>query len=76
MVLVFGVGMYVALDRVYEMDPVSLSLLVSQTVLYAGLLGVTLGLSGRIGFGASVQVYLALTVLAALAHNLRAGGQG
>jgi hypothetical protein len=76
LIMLGGVATYVVLSRVYEVDSLSLGLLVSQAVQYGWLLAVVLGLSGRIGVGATMPVYLALTVLLALARNLHGGGQG
>ncbi|NPV47359.1 MAG: hypothetical protein HPY69_10395 [Armatimonadetes bacterium] len=75
LVIVLGLGTYAALGRIYDMDSLHLVMLVSNAVQYAWLLGVVLGLSGRTGVGYSAQVYLALTVLAALVRNLVGGGE-
>jgi hypothetical protein len=76
LVVLCGVGTFVALSRLYDLDSLAVVLLVSQAVQYAWLLAVVLGMSGRAGVGATMQVYLALTVLLALARNLHGGGQG
>jgi hypothetical protein len=77
-VLVGGLAvvMFVVLGRVYEVDPLPVTMLVSQVVQYAALLGVVLGVTGRPGVGSGATLYLAVTVLAALARNLVAGGGG
>mgnify|MGYP005836066605 CR=1 FL=1 len=75
MVTILGLCTFGALSRIYELDSLYLVMLLSHTLQYAWLMGVVLGLSGRIGVGWSAQAYLALTVLAALARNLAGGGE-
>jgi hypothetical protein len=76
LVVVMGVGAFLALSRVYELDGLYLVMLLSNAVQYAWVLSIVLGMSGRVGVGATPQVYLALTVLAALARNVAGGGEG
>ena len=74
LLIVLGVGSFVGLSRVYELESGAVNLLVSQAVQYGLLLSVMLGLSGRIGFGSVPEIYMSLSVFAALAHNLKGGG--
>lgn len=74
LVVVLGVGSFLGLGRLYEVDRAGLFMLLSQAVQYGLLTSVMLGLSGRIGIGSGPAVYTALCVLGALVHSLRAGG--
>lgn len=75
-VLVAGLGLvtFIGLGAVYEIEPYYLSLLLGNVVQYGLLLSVVIGLSGRIGIGSGMQLYLALTLLLAIARNLSGGG--
>lgn len=74
LVVVLGLSTFLALHRVYELESGAVQMLVSQALQYGLLLAAMLGLSGRIGFGSVPEVYMSLSVLAALAHNLKGGG--
>lgn len=73
-IIVLAIASFVMLGRLYEMDMLHLSQLLGNALTFYLLLVVVLNVSGRIGFGASMQVYLALTLLLALARNLVGGG--
>lgn len=77
MVIVLGLTTYLCLNRLYDVDPTMLALLVGNAVQYTLVSYVVVNLSGRIGVGSSMQVGLAATLLLALARNLLAaqGGQ-
>ena len=69
-----GIVSYLCLGRLYELDPTLLPLLLGNVIQYYLLLRVVLSVSGRVGVGSSLPVYLALTILAAAARSLLAGG--
>jgi hypothetical protein len=74
--LIAGLGLvtYIGLGSVYELESYYLAQLLSQVVQYGLLLSVVMGLSGRIGVGSTMQIYLAITLLLAIARNLSGGG--
>lgn len=76
LVIVLGLVTYLCLHRWYELDPTVLALLIGNAIQYYLIAVVATQLSGRIGVGSSIQVYMSLTILAALARNvLAAHGQ-
>ncbi len=73
LILVLSIGTFFTLRRLYEVDVSYLSLLLAGTVQYYLLIRTALTSSGRMTVGAAPQVYLALAILGAFAHNLLAG---
>ncbi|MEI6501858.1 MAG: hypothetical protein WCP21_12625 [Armatimonadota bacterium] len=74
LILIIGLGLatYLCLHRLYELDPTVLSLLIGNALQYTLVGYVVVNLSGRLGVGSSMQIYLSLTVLLALARNILA----
>jgi len=74
LIMVVGLGLvtFLCLHRMYELDPTVLSLLIGNALQYTLVAYVVVNLSGRLGVGGSMQVYLSLTILLALARNILA----
>lgn len=70
LVLVLGLVTFFALTRLYPIDPMYLSLLISNALQYYLLLLVLVSISGRIGVGSSIELYMAVTLLLACARNI------
>lgn len=76
LVIVLGLVTYLCLQRMYELDPTILALLIGNASQYYVIAVVVSQLSGRIGVGSSIQVMMSVTILLALARNvLAAHGQ-
>ena len=74
LILIIGLGLatYLCLHSLYELDPTVFSLLIGNALQYTLVGYVVVNLSGRLGVGSSMQIYLSLTVLLALARNILA----
>lgn len=74
LVIALGLITFLALDRLYQMEPMDLSALLGNALQYYLLLLIVINVSGRTGVGAVMQVYFAATLLLALARNVIGGG--
>ena len=72
LIVLLGLATYLCLHRMYQLDPTIPPLLIGNALQYALVAYVVVNLSGRLGVGSSMQIYLSLTILLALARNILA----
>jgi len=73
LILGLSVVTFFTLSRFYELDSTYLIVLLAGTIQYYLLVRVALTSSGRMMVGAMPQIYLAVALLGAFAHNVLAG---